>query len=91
MDIDINNVVDDKMLDVKEGNFILVITNYNKDYEEIRYMGKSELDAFKKYKDIPHKDKIIVEALVKYSDFFKETYKTEFVIQYKILKTIKEG
>jgi hypothetical protein len=89
-DIDPNAIVNDEMLKIKEDNFILVITNYNKSYEEIRYMGKSEPDGFKKYKDILHKDKILVKASVRYSDLFKEKYKTEFIVNYDILEILKE-
>lgn len=89
--IDPNTVVTDEMLAPKKDNFILVVSNPEKDFEEIYYMGKSETLALKKFKEIPHNDKVIVEATVTYSNLFKEKYGTEFIIEYKTVRIIKRG
>lgn len=89
--VDPNTIITDEMLSPKRGTFILTIANYKKDFESIKYMGDSEILALRNFKEIPHNDKVIVEAIVTYSDLFKEKYKTEFIIDYKVTRIIKRG
>jgi len=84
-----DTIITEEMLNPQEAEMIMVIANHKKDFEAIKYSGASELEAYSKYKSIPHNDKIIAKANVVYSDLFQEMYGTKFILSYDIIEVIK--
>lgn len=51
-----------------------------------------ELEAYRAYHNIKHKDKIMINAMVTYSDLFKPLANgEEFILDYEILEIIEKG
>lgn len=95
--IDINKlpkdtIVTEEMLNPQEGIRILVIEHEGTTYESVRYLGTVELEAYRAYKNILHKDKIMFRARVLYSDLFKQwTQGEEIILDYKVLEILEKG
>lgn len=90
-DVNPEEFMTEEMLEPKTGKFLLVISNYKTDYEKVLYMGNCELEAYKVFNNIKHKNKLIVRATVIYSNVFKEEYETEFIISYEVIEVLKRG
>ncbi|MCD3211842.1 hypothetical protein G8T71_10800 [Clostridium botulinum C/D] len=87
-----DTIVTTEMLNPKQGERIMVIEHKGKEYQSTRYNGTIEIDAYRTYRNIKHKDKIMFKALVTYSNLFKKwTDGDEFILDYEILEIIEEG
>ena len=95
--IDINKlpkdtIVTEEMLDPQEGIRMMVIEHEGTTYESIRYLGTVELEAYRAYNNIKHKDKIMFTANVLYSDLFKPWTKgEEIILDYKVIEVLEKG
>lgn len=63
----------------------LVITNKDFEDEEIYYCGDVEFEAFKKFKELPHKMKQIVKAKVEMCKILG----VDFIKTYEVIEIIK--
>lgn len=87
-----DTIITDEMLNPQMGERILVIEHKGTEYQSTRYNGVIELDACRAYYKIKHKDKIMIKALVTYSDLFKPlTNDEEFILDYEIIEVLKKG
>lgn len=64
---------------------ILVVTNYDMESEDIYYCGESELDAYRRYKDLKGIGK---RNIFKAKVWKRNLLNTPFVMKYEILETI---
>jgi len=87
-----DTIITDEMLDAQQGERILVMEHQGTTYQSTRYNGIIELEAYRAYHNIKHKDKIMVNAMVTYSDLFKPIANgKEFILDYEILEIIEKG
>jgi hypothetical protein len=87
-DLPPDTIVTDEMLEPIEEQHILVVEHPDKEFETIKYMGDSNIEAYRKYKAIKHKDKLIAKALVICSGTARRLYGTDFIMRYEIIEKI---
>lgn len=83
-----DTIVTDEMLEPIEEDHLIVVEHPGKGTEAIIYMGDSNIEAYRKYKAIKHKDKLIAKALVTCSGTARRLYGTDFIMGYKIIEEI---
>ncbi|MDU4597593.1 MAG: hypothetical protein E6Y49_06490 [Clostridium sporogenes] len=87
-----DTIVTEEMLNPQEGIRIMVIEHKGTTYQSTRYAGTVELEAYRAYRSIKHKDKIMFKANVLYSELFKQwTQGDEIILDYKILEILERG
>lgn len=78
--------MDFSFLKVSEEEALLVIENRGQSYEAIRYRGNSDIEAFKRYKAIPHNNKCMIKAKVVLGDAGASM---PLILEYNELELIK--
>jgi len=87
-----DTIITNEMLNLQQGERILVMEYQGTTYQATRDNGIIELEAYRAYHNIKHKDKIIFNASVTYSDLFKPLPGgKEFILDYEILEIIEKG
>lgn len=77
--------MDFSFLNPYEEENLLVIENRGKSFEAIRYRGNSDIEAFKKFKAIPHNNKCMIRAKTILSDVGSRP----MILDYEELEKIK--
>ena len=81
-------IVTDEMLELIEEEYIIVVAHPGKAIEAITYKGDSNIEAYRQYKAIKHKDKLIAKALVTCSCVARKLYGIDFVMGYEIIQKL---
>ncbi|NMM64251.1 hypothetical protein HBE96_16620 [Clostridium sp. P21] len=87
-----DTIITEEMLDPQQGERFMVIEHDGKCNKVIRKSTEIEIEAYRAYQKIKHKDKILVRAMVNYSDLPKQLgYDMEHILDYEVIEVIKKG
>jgi hypothetical protein len=81
-------IVTDEMLEPIKEEYIIVVAHPGKDIEAITYKGGSNIEAYRQYNAIKHKDKLIAKAMVTCSGVARKSYGVDFVMGYEIIQRL---
>ncbi|NMM63093.1 hypothetical protein HBE96_10355 [Clostridium sp. P21] len=86
-----DTVLTEEMFDPQQGERFMAIEHHKSKFNEvIRRSTKDQLEAYRVYRRIKHRDKILVRAMVTYSDLPKQFgYDVEFILDYEIIEILE--
>lgn len=85
-----DTIVTEEMLNPQTWERLLIIEHYKKQNENIIKGTEIEIEAYRTYYKIKHKDKVILRAMVTYSDLSKHFCDQEFLLDYEPIEILKK-
>ncbi|WP_123052780.1 hypothetical protein [Clostridium sp. JN-1] len=86
-----DTIITNERLSTQQGKRFMVIEDEGKCNEIVRENTTIELKAYRAYHNIKHKDKVLIRAMVTYSDLGKHFYDDEFILDYETIEILEKG